>query len=157
MTFSRIKYVLVILGFSLLWACYDHIYYDEVTALPGDGWAYDYPLSFSFGITDTSKIFDVLVHLRNEKNYSYSNLWIILQTTAPNGSLQRDTLELILADETGKWLGEGRRSINTMLLPYRQSITFPCLGTYRIEVNHAMRDSTIQHIHDLGILIQEKN
>lgn len=152
---ARFGSVLVFL--SCLYACNNRALIDETVSLPAKGWNYDSLLTFSFPITDTSGVYDVSLHVRNAKQYKYSNLWIFLETTAPNGARQKDTLELILADETGHWLGKGTRSINTMLIPYMRNIKFPYLGVYQMQVQHAMRDTTLNYIHDFGIRIVNVN
>jgi len=141
-------------GLVFLLACGERALFDEARALPDDGWDFRDTMDFSFVITDTSGIYDVYLHVRNEMQYSYSNLWIFIGTTAPNGASQRDTLDLILADETGRWMGKGTRSINTMLIPYMRNIKFPYLGIYDMEIQHAMRDTVLFHLHDIGVRIQ---
>lgn len=141
-------------GLVLIMACGERALYDEAKALPQDGWDFRDTMDFSFVITDTSDIYNVYLHVRNEMQYSYSNLWIFVGTTAPNGATQRDTLELILADEAGRWLGKGTRSINTMLIPYMRNIKFPYLGIYSMGIQHAMRDTVLYHVHDIGVRIQ---
>jgi gliding motility-associated lipoprotein GldH len=153
--FSRILQILWIAGIPFLCTvCSTNAVFDETVALPDEGWNFKKPVEFTFPITDTTDQYDILLHLRNNKNYDYSNLWLYLQTTAPGGAIQRDTLELLLADGTGKWLGKGTRSINTMLVPYLQSVRFPQLGVYTINIQHAMRDTILYNLSDIGVRVQ---
>lgn len=151
---NTFKLVIAVVFASIFWACSNNALYDETTILPDEGWDFNQSLKFSFPVTDTSLVCDILLHLRNEKTYAYSNLWLFLQTTAPNGASQSDTLELMLADESGRWMGKGARSINTMLVPYVQAVKFPQLGVYNMEIRHAMRDTIIENITDIGIRVQ---
>ena len=147
-------FLLAVFSLALFMSCGERALYDEARALPTDGWDFRDTLEFTYVISDTSGVFDIYLHVRNEKQYSYSNLWIFVETTAPNGAMQKDTLELILADETGQWLGKGTRSINTMMIPYLRNIKFPYLGIYSMDVQHAMRDTVLPHIQNIGVRVQ---
>jgi len=135
-------------------ACDKQTIYDRVIPLSADGWSYDEKVDFLYTISDTLKTYDILIHVRNTKSYAYSNLWLFIETLAPNDRIQRDTLEIILADETGRWMGKRKQSINTVLIPYREIVHFSGRGIYQTTIQHAMRDTTLKHITDVGLRIQ---
>ncbi len=154
---KRIKYAIVgLLGLGLA-ACSNPVVFEEVATLPSSGWAAGDTLGFTIPIADTAQVCNVLLHVRNTKNYSYSNLWVFVTTHAPNGHTQRDTLELILADASGRWLGKGTRSINTQLITYMNRVKFPVSGIYTLTVEQAMRDTLLKNITDFGFRIEPVN
>jgi gliding motility-associated lipoprotein GldH len=134
--------------------CSDKAVYDHVQTLPAEGWDFEDTIHFITPLSDTSQSYDILVHLRNTKDYTYQNIWLFLTVIAPTGSYQRDTLEIMLADETGRWLGKGPQSVNTMLAPYLKDVKFPYRGIYTFEIQHAMRDTILYNITDIGFRIQ---
>jgi gliding motility-associated lipoprotein GldH len=67
-----------------------------------------------------------------------------------------DTIEFFLADPTGKWLGSGLGSVNSMLLPYRTNIKFPQRGIYTFEFKQGMRQEELKGIMDVGLRIDKR-
>lgn len=129
--------------------------FDEVVTIEQAIWDKDEVLKFNVPISDTSAGYDILVHLRNGSNYKYSNLWLFIETSAPNGNQLRDTAEFTLADPSGKWLGKGIGDVNSQLLRYKTNIRFPYRGIYKISLEQAMREEELEEIMDVGIRIQE--
>ena len=80
-----------------------------------------------------------------------------MNTYAPNGSVLTDTLEIILADETGRWMGKGIGNVNEMQVPYKQNVFFINRGIFKVSIQHAMRDSTLSGILDIGFRLQYHN
>ena len=128
--------------------------YDHVYTISDKGWEQDSLLHFSFAVTDTTRPYDILLHIRNGSTYPFSNLWLFIQTTSPAGNILRDTVEIPLADNTGKWLGKGLGDINAMLVPYKRNILFPHKGIYNISVQQAMREQYLKNILDVGVRLQ---
>ncbi len=149
------RYGLISLLLLFLLTCTSHTVTDQVYSIKAEGWEYTDKMVFEYAISDTLASYDILIHIRNTKNYSYSNLWLFIETLAPSGKYQRDTLEVTLTDENGRWLGKSTQSINTMLVPYKENIHFSDRGIYQTVIQHAMRDTVLKHITDIGLRIQD--
>jgi gliding motility-associated lipoprotein GldH len=80
-------------------------------------------------------------------------LYLFLQTRFPNGNVSRDTLEIVLANAEGKWLGKGWGDIREDHVLLRKQLRFPLGGTYAFSVWQAMRQDTLKGIQDIGIQI----
>jgi gliding motility-associated lipoprotein GldH len=139
----------------LIGSCTHNPVFDEVTELPSEGWMVRDTLEFNIAISDTAAEYDVFIHVRNEKTYSYSNLWLFIQTTAPNGQTLSDTLEILLADEQGNWLGKGIGNINTLLSPYLNRVSFRYRGIYLFRIVQGMRDEQLKGILDIGLRVDQ--
>lgn len=107
-------------------------------------------------INDTVTSHNIYINVRNTTDYSNSNLYIFIATTAPTGATQVDTVDCILADEQGNWLGKGFGFIRDSQIPYKRNIRFPKIGNYKFEIKQAMRTSDLKGIASIGIRI-EKN
>jgi gliding motility-associated lipoprotein GldH len=145
--------IIIFIILALLSSCDQNQVFDEVVAVPPEGWSESDTLSFNVAITDTSAIYDVLLHIRNEKTYAYSNLWLFVETTAPNGQTIHDTLEVILADDEGEWLGRGIGNVNTLLLPYITQVKFKYRGIYTFSIIQGMRDTMLENVLNIGLRI----
>ncbi|MBN1952557.1 MAG: gliding motility lipoprotein GldH [Bacteroidales bacterium] len=131
---------------------------NEFVHLPSKGWRYDDVKKFSFSITDTARQYDLTINVRNDKRYAYSNLWLYVRLTSPIGEILTDRTEIVLADELGNWLGkvEGR-SLHEISHTYKKAFQFLHLGIYTLELQHAMRDSSLSEITDIGLSVVPVN
>ena len=128
--------------------------FEEVVAIPSDGWPAAQSYNFNMPVTDTTKAYDLLIHFRNTGRYAYNNVWFFIESTSPKGNSVRDTFEIELADQMGRWHGKGIGDVNNMLVPYKQNFMFPLKGIYRIKITQAMREETLKEVLDLGIRLQ---
>jgi gliding motility-associated lipoprotein GldH len=96
------------------------------------------------------------MNVRNNEEYPYSNIYFFINTILPDGKSARDTIECILANVRGKWLGKGMGSLKESNHLIRNNLHFPNSGTYRMEIEQAMRIDELTGIKDIGIeLIKE--
>ena len=91
--------------------------------------------------------------IRNNNKYPYQNLWLFCNEEPPIGTLMRDTIECLLADEFGKWHGHGI-SLYESSFPIRTNYRFPYPGQYTFSFRQGMRDSVIVGIQEIGLRIQ---
>jgi len=111
-------------------------------------------LKFEVPITDTTSSYNMYFNIRNASGYSFSNLFLFFTVRAPNGKAERDTVELILADPSGKWKGDGLGDIWDNKILFKQKFRFPVSGTYFFEMEQAMRVNPLPYIMDAGIRIE---
>ena len=130
--------------------------YNEYMKVDEKRWSrYDHK-QFEFEITDTLSVYDMYLNIRNTTDYSYSNLFFFISTAMPDGSRFRDTVECILADHEGKWLGRGLGRIKDSRLLFKSGIRFPVSGNYAMEIEQAMREAELTGISDVGISLKKQ-
>ena len=139
----------------LVLSCNHHEVYEQFTAIDGKTWNNADLIQFNVNIEDTVTAHDVLIAVRNTGQYEYSNLYLFITAVAPDGTQTRDTTEIILADEHGKWLGRGSASVYTFFHPFRQNIRFPQRGIYQFYIEQAMWINDLKHITDIGLRVQK--
>jgi len=147
--------LLIALGLFLLSSCGQKAVYDEQVAIENGKWFKDNPVHFEVDISDTTLLYDYYLTIRHNTNYRYSNIYFFLTTRFPNENVTRDTLECILAENTGKWLGKGWGSIKEDNILLRKNLKFPLKGKYDFYFQQAMRRDTLKDIVNLGIKIIE--
>jgi gliding motility-associated lipoprotein GldH len=150
----RVTFLSIIL---IVVSCDKNRVYDHVVALSSDGWNSENAIEFDMPVNDARKAYDILIHLRNSGDYQYSNIWLFIETKSPGGNSLRDTFEIKLADDAGRWLGKGIGNVHELLIPYKQNIVFPDRGVYKVAIWQAMRDQTINQILDIGLRLQFHN
>lgn len=131
--------------------------FDEYQTIPGAVWEKDTTWAFSFNIARTTQNNNIWFNVRNDQNYEFSNLWLFVTLEAPSGKAVTDTVQLLLADPAGKWLGKGFSGVYDNRLIFRRNVFFPESGRYTLYVRHGMRPVTLRGITDMGIRIEKLN
>lgn len=150
------KTVAVISALWLAASCTNSAMYDCSFDMPGEQWNRDSVLAFKVEVTDTVTPYNILFCNRITGQYPYSNMFLFITIVAPDRSRQTDTLECILADKKGKWLGRGFGSVWSNTINYKHNIIFPQSGAYTFYIEQAMRVENLPHVLDAGLKI-EKN
>jgi len=65
-----------------------------------------------------------------------------------------DTIEFYLADDRGRWLGNGKNGILSMPVIYEEQYRFAAPGTYEMRLKQGMRSEWLTGVKDMGIEIQ---
>lgn len=127
--------------------------YDEYVTIAKKGWYKEEAARFEVLITDTLQPVDFYLNIRNDAGYRYSNLYLFLITKFPNGNITRDTIECILADREGRWLGKGWGPVKENSVLLSKQMLFPLKGKYEFLIQQAMRTDTLKGICNIGIRI----
>lgn len=152
---TGIKLILVAISATLLSGCGSNTVYDHHQAVDNGGWQIDQDLRFSVDINDTLSPCDFYIDIRNTRDYAYSNLFLFITTTFPDKVVRRDTLECPMADQYGKWYGrQSRCHVDGRYLLHNHTI-FPIKGSYTFQVTHAMRDTVLTGIEDIGLHVEK--
>lgn len=151
----KIKLTFVCFVTVLLTSCNEHIVFSEQKELSKYGWDKNDAVVFEANMTDSLSAYDVLITLRNDETYPNQNLWLFVDETAPNGTIQRDTVQCFLVDNQGHWIGSGVGSLHYVSVYYKQQCRFSQQGTYRYSIKHGMRYDQLQGLNDIGIKIQK--
>ena len=146
---------LVLLCMFFFSSCDNSRVFEQNQTIPESGWASDNSLKFEVDIKDPSTPTNFYINVRHADGYPYSNLFLFIKTTFPNGKFSNDTLECVLADEKGKWLGSGLGDIYDNQIPFKRNVRFPLPGKYLFELQHGMRSSIIPLIMDVGLRIEK--
>ncbi len=155
-------YVLIAFLMISFTSCDSKQEFDEYTSIPKASWNKQNTVTFLFSINDTVQKKNLFINLRNNKNYPFSNLFLIAEMDFPDGQKIVDTLEYDMTDVTGKFLGKGFTDIKENKLFYKENITFPKSGEYTFSVRQSMRKNgevegvaSLDGITDVGFRIEK--
>ena len=129
--------------------------FQESEPVPNKIWEAENTIRFNVEVVDTITGYDFYIDLRNESTYEYANIYMFVNTTFPSGKSARDTVQCILADKTGRWLGTGLGDILDNHILFKENIRFPNAGTYSFEFENGMREEALSSILDVGISIEK--
>ncbi len=140
-----------------LTACNHATFFSDHQRVDEEGWNMNDDVRFDVDIKDTSRMYDFYIDVRNLSDYPYSNLFLFITTTFPDHAVRRDTLECPLADVYGNWYGKGAGKYIDGRYPLHGRVIFPQSGTYCFQIAHAMRDTNITGIKNIGLHIEYSN
>ncbi len=150
----QISNLVLIIGLSLMFfACNMNSIYDESIIIENSAWNKDDLANFEVVIDDTIQAYDFYINVRNTADYRYRNLYIFMDTKFPNSHMSRDTLELMLADVEGKWLGKGWGAVKENSILISANMRFPLKGHYTFKMQQAMRVDALEGISNVGIRV----
>ncbi len=129
--------------------------FDENKNIEGDAWFYKSKLPFEVRIKDTTKMYNVYVNLRVTSDYKYSNIFMMVNTLNPDKKTDQRRVEIKLANESGKWLGNGLGDMYDYQFPAFRKVKFPQQGFYRFELEQNMRDDTLMFVKSAGVRVEE--
>ena len=158
----KIKTLLAIIFTVIFLGCNDSILYREFINL-GKSWPLSKKVSFNidkipFNIDDD---YDIYIHLRNNNEYQYSNIFLIGIIKDSINIIEKDTLEYLMANSEGKLLGKGFSSLKESKLWWKSNFRFPEVNKLTFEIQQATRkngnqyqDKELKGIIDIGVSLE---
>jgi gliding motility-associated lipoprotein GldH len=153
---KKISFILLIV--TVLSSCVNkNVIFDESVVISNAAWNnQDFPY-FDVNVEDTTYAYNFYLNIRHLENYRYSNFYMFLHTTFPDGNQTHDTIELVLSYPDGRWIGKGSGSMRDNNILLNNNLHFPAKGNYRFEIEQAMRESVLEGITDVGIRFEINN
>ena len=144
---------------SSLVSCDKKRVFDEYKSV-GESWDKDSIVSFDMPAMDPKKQYNLFLNIRDNNNYPYNNLFLIVAMEQPNKMTLVDTLEYQMANEDGSLLGEGFTDVKESKLVYKERMKFKP-GVYKVHIRHAVRQTgkvvgvkKLDGITDVGFRIE---
>ncbi len=145
-------FIPLIVLLTIFISCQNNAEFSESIAYNGHWNRYDTAV-FTVDIADTLNPHMFYINIRNNNDYNFSNLYVFLHTTLPRGEQMIDTIECILANKEGEWLGNGIGNIKENDILLQNGLVFPQKGQYKFAIEQAMRVEDLAGIEDIGIRI----
>jgi len=142
------KYIYIALAVLFLSSCGRDIVYSRFAPIPSEKWHADSVLRLDYTIADTTASYQMILYLRHTDHFPYQNMWLFVSEGA-----RQDTIEFYLADDRGQWLGDKKHGFVEMPVLLEENRHFADTGHYCLEVQHAMRDTLLRGVMDVGLEI----
>jgi gliding motility-associated lipoprotein GldH len=134
--------------------------FDEYKTV-GNGWNKDSIVSFDLPAVDIKKQYNLFINIRDNNDYPFNNLFLIVNMEQPDKRTIVDTLEYQMANPDGSLLGEGFADVKDNKLIYKERMKFNS-GTYKIHIKQAVRQTgkvsgvvKLEGITDVGFRIEK--
>ena len=149
---------LVLIGTIVMFiSCNNNVVFENYKIFENQTWNTDSSVIFSYSISDTTSKNQIIIKVRHTTNYEFQNLFLFAKTE------KIDTVELMLANKEGKWLGEGIGDVREVEFVYRKDKVFAEKGNFTFEIEQAIRYGKLEKIQNLnnikaiGLSIQKQD
>ena len=136
---------LVLIGTIVMFiSCNNNIVFEDYSAFKNQTWNADSSVVFNYFIADTICENQIVIKVRHTTDYEFQNLFLFIKAE------KTDTLELLLANKEGKWLGKGVGDVREVELVYVKDKVFPKKGEFTFEIEQAVRYGELEKIQHLN-------
>jgi len=140
--------ILALIGTIVMFiSCNNSIVFEEYKSFEYQKWNTDSAAFFNYVITDTDSKNTIKIKLRHTVEYEFQNLFLFIETEV------MDTVELILANKEGMWLGSGIGDVREFEFNYQNSKIFNKKGNYSFKIEQAMRYGMAEKIPVLNNIL----
>ena len=152
----KISFLFVVLLATVLASCQDQsVIVDTNIELDKHNWSYTEKVRIPLSIESADIPFNLYLNLRHTSDYKYSNIFLLIHITGPDGKKITERREFKLAQPDGEWLGSGSGNLYSYQILFKEDYKFPLKGKYMIELEQNMRDNPLDHITDAGIRVEK--
>ncbi len=142
---------------TTLIACDNSTVFEENLRIKNATWERNQKAFFEFEINDTTGIYDLYLNFRHGGDYPYQNIYLFSKSKSPSGKIAKDTAQMILANNKGRWVGKGIGDIFDYQFRFKQGPLFPEKGEYSFEIEQAMREENLDNVTDIGVSVKRVN
>lgn len=155
--------LLFILMVFLVISCDKKLVFDEYKSIE-NSWHQDSILTFKLPKLESEKRYNLFVNVRDNNDYPFDNLFLIVSLEQPNKKVVVDTLEYKMANPDGTLMGDGFTDIKESKLFYKENVPFSQKGEYKIHIQQAVRQTgkiagveNLKGITEIGFRVESTN
>jgi gliding motility-associated lipoprotein GldH len=119
-------------------------------------WQHKDTLDFAFDIADTMALYDIVLTIKHRADYANQNIYTQIFTKFPAGERTKQVVNIDLADNTGKWNGEGSGKSRTYNVDIQQNAFFNQSGKHVITLEQFMRTEELAGIESVALRLVDK-
>lgn len=137
-------------------SCGQGALYEKNESIKGHQWSYDTIPAFDIHIDDAQSAYDIVVNLRHNKYYRFSNIFFLLHESGPDLKDTAYRHEIKLAELDGRWLGRSAGNLYHIEHLAKHNFVFPDTGVYTFAIEQNMRNNPLEGVTDVGIKVLKK-
>lgn len=150
-----IKYFFFFLLATCLYSCKQNEIYYKFEPILHNEWSKNKEICFELDSLNVNRIdkYNINIELSHNVNYAYQSLWLYIDQTLQDSISVRDTLECILTDENGVWLGSGNGPLRHISFSYKTDLALDTAIQSKVCISHAMQDVKLKGVEKIGLKI----
>lgn len=135
-------------------SCAEQPYFDKVYSFKNNEWDQRVKPHFTVDIKDINKEYNFVITLRTTTDYKYSNLWVYMSTTTPDGKKAREPFQIFITNPDGTWIGSKTGTVVENYLQFKKR-KLPMKGKYTFTLEQGITDQKIDEVLDIGFNVEE--
>jgi gliding motility-associated lipoprotein GldH len=139
----------------LFTSCSNNVVYSKYQTFSEQNWYAKDKAVFDVDITDTQTLNTISLMVRHGDTYPYSNMFLYVTSKYPDGKVLIDTMEIVLANQKGEWVGSGAGDIFDVRIPIKKNVRFPLSGKYQFIFEQGMRVDPLPMVMDFGFEVEK--
>lgn len=147
--------LVIFILFLFCTACEQKHFYNEYKAVNVNAWKSTDTLTYDVDIKDVKAVYDIVISVRYQNNYEFSNLWLSILNSSDNTN-EPLRFEMPLFKKDGKPYGEKSGSLYTQAIHFKKQFTFSKAGKNTLKIVQLMRKDPLDGISDVGVIIDKK-
>ncbi|MBD5259728.1 MAG: gliding motility lipoprotein GldH [Bacteroides sp.] len=132
-------------------ACRGNDEFSRFVEIDRAAWGYGDTVTVVVSHLDSLPSKKLSVGVVHNDDFPYQNLWVEVSYTDSIGKLYRDSVNLQLADEFGRW--QGKSLAGSHQYEATLSHAFPLADSTRVNLRHIMRVDTVRGIERVGLTV----
>lgn len=155
MSNSFIRYFIGIVVLGCMLSCNQGEAYYQFRQIPQNKWSKNHELSFTLDSVSLNpqQNYAISIELSHNISYTYKNLFLYINHTLQDSVSVKDTLECMLVDDYGKWLGYGNGATRQLSVVYQTNQKIDTALHNEIIIRHAMQDIHLKGIEKIGLKV----
>jgi gliding motility-associated lipoprotein GldH len=146
---SALAFVLLLTACNNSNECYHH-----AEVISPKGWDQNQTLYFQDSLaSDAPETLCFEIDLRHTNLFPYQNIWLYIRTKSSDNTNRLDSINWSLAEPSGRWIGSGWGSLYTLTHRLPDLTIHQTIGKrwFSIEIQHGLKDQTLNGIEDVGV------
>lgn len=129
---------------------------DELTTFENNQWHLDSAITVQWAPEEVETPVFMGMYIRHLDDYPYNNLYLFRTIRSSQGVEYSDTVNIVLADDLGRWNGTGMSTLKTVFAPIGGgAVRFRGNERYTLSIYHGMRDTVITGIQDVIVKFEQ--
>ena len=152
---SKFLELLVCALFITLGSCSNGEIYFRYHLINKGAWHRDSVLLFSMDSINfnPNNKHDFFIELTTADVYPYKDIWLKIEHNLEDTIYRCDTLHSQLADDYGKWFGNGIEGLHQISLPYKTSVAIDTSRIYVFKISQLMENNPLHGVEKVGVKV----
>lgn len=130
-------------------------FYDRSYEVDAQTLSYEDHMDFEFDVQDTQQYYSVWLELEHDEAYPYQNIYLELQSIAPQRDTFQEAFSIDLANKFGYWQGQCSGNKCTIQVPLESKVRFENEGLHVLSIRQHTRMPQLEGIHKVRLTIEE--
>lgn len=127
--------------------------YVESGEFKNEVWMSNEPIYLNIEI-DQSDEYEMTLNVRHTIDYEFANMWCFVTLRDSAHVILRDTLNIPIAAEDGRWLGQGNSLISVSTLLHKKAVLIQ--GRYEVEIVQGMRCNALNGVKNVSVILSNE-